>query len=138
MKENKLRILLVDDNDALNFLHAKLCDLNLPDAEVKCVPDGRQAIDFLEENKTALKDCVVLILLDIRMPVMDGWAFLETIQTNPVDANHHIVMLTSSTTTEDRKRAMGYQSVMGYLEKPLRGFQLIELSQKLEQEASNM
>ncbi|WP_417601609.1 response regulator [Owenweeksia hongkongensis] len=133
----KLLILLVDDNDALNFLHKKLCAINLPDAEVISFENGRLALDYLNRNSKFLEKQEVLILLDIRMPVMDGWSFLKEIVGGGLSAQHSIVMLTSSTSKLDREKAMSYPFVMGYLEKPLRGFQLQELADALNKVHSN-
>lgn len=133
-----LLVLLVDDNDALNFLHTKLCELNLPQAEVKSLSNGQVALDYLEENAAALESKEVLILLDIRMPVMDGWTFLEEVKQRSVAGKYNIVMLTSSTSASDRSKAMSYPFVMGYLEKPLRGFQLKELADELSEIPENL
>lgn len=127
----ELFILLVDDNEALNFLHAKLCDLNLPEAEVKIVTNGELALEYLESNKSVLQNKEVLILLDIRMPVMDGWALLDEMKARNLGENYNVVMLTSSTSTTDKAQAMAYPFVMDYLEKPLRGFQLKDLAIEL-------
>ncbi len=130
-RADELLILLVDDNDALNFLHAKLCDLNLQ-GEVISLKNGLLALEFLEKNAISLQSREVLILLDIRMPVMDGWTLLDEMVSRNIGSDYNVVMLTSSTSPADRSRAMKYPFVTGYLEKPLRGFQLVELAAQLK------
>lgn len=133
LESSNLLVLLVDDNGALNFLHKKLCALNLPEAEVVVFENGRLALDFLSENTESLCKRETLILLDIRMPVMDGWALLEEMVSRNIGSRYYVVMLTSSTSPIDRSRALEYPFVKGYLEKPLRGFQLVELAAQLNQ-----
>src|SRR5690606_9978021 len=99
--------------------------------------NGQLALEYLEENALALQAKEVLILLDIRMPVMDGWTLLEEMNAKKIGVNHNVVMLTSSTSPSDRAKAMAYPFVMGYLEKPLRGFQLVELAMDMMGSAKN-
>ena len=64
--------------------------------------------------------CPDVILLDINMPVMDGFEFLEEFEKN-TDCNKHtkVFMLTSSTQDEDRINSLKYSCVNGYFDKPL-------------------
>jgi CheY-like chemotaxis protein len=81
--------------------------------------NGNKAIEAILQNirlKTALPD---LILLDLNMPIMDGWEFLEAITDLKTVSHIPIVILTSSIIDSDKERAMAYIMVKGYLPKPL-------------------
>ena len=108
------KILLVDDDAATNFL-AELAFRNLNIAnEIQVASDGLMASLLLKQNS-----CPDVIFLDIRMPRMDGFEFLENLARMDLCPNVKIVMLTSSTRLEDRKKALAYNEVVDYIEKPL-------------------
>ena len=78
MPDSALNILLIDDDQINNFITSKLIKKVWPYAEITTCLNGRQAIDLLLSRKRepalALPE---YILLDLNMPVMDGWEFLE-------------------------------------------------------------
>lgn len=110
------KILLVDDDKAANFLNR----LTLKASHVSCAVDealdGKHALNLLEQTG----DCPDLIFLDINMPVMDGFQFLDEFDARgKCHGRCHIYVLTSSVRDEDRHAALGYEHVKGYFEKPL-------------------
>src|ERR1044072_6682330 len=108
------KVLLVDDDAATNFL-AELAFKNLDIAkEIVVASDGFAAGELMKQN-----NCPDVIFLDIRMPRMDGFDFLETLAEMNVCKQVKVVMLTSSTRTEDKTRAFSYKVVVDYIEKPL-------------------
>jgi CheY-like chemotaxis protein len=108
------KVLLVDDDEATNFL-AELAFRNLDIAsEIGVASDGLIACEWIKQN-----NCPDIIFLDIRMPRMDGFDFLDNFSTMNVCKQVKIVMLTSSTRAEDKKRALTYNTVVEYIEKPL-------------------
>jgi len=108
------KVLLVDDDEATNFL-AELAFKNLAIAhEIEVASDGLIAYEWLKQN-----NCPDIIFLDIRMPRMDGFDFLENFAAMNVCKQVKIVMLTSSSREEDKTRALTYNAVIDYLEKPL-------------------
>lgn len=118
-------ILLVDDDSLGNLLNKIFIDkLNL-EAEVDVVMNGQEALNFLiekEENNKSLLLTPCLLLLDIRMPVMDGWQFLE--QYDKLIPEHIkdqivIVMLTVSEEQSDRIKAMNDPNIQEFIKKPL-------------------
>src|SRR5687768_2064164 len=81
----KLRsILLVDDNDTSNFLNERLLKRMAITDQIKVLSNGKSAFDYLDnlnrtgEGSTEIKP--ELILMDINMPVVDGFEFLELYQ----------------------------------------------------------
>lgn len=108
------KVLLVDDDDATNFL-AEMAFNNLAIArEIEIASDGLIAYEWIRQN-----NCPDIIFLDIRMPRMDGFDFLDNITKMNVCKQAKIVMLTSSTRAEDKAKAFTYNGVIEYIEKPL-------------------
>ena len=60
-----------------------------------------------------------IILLDLNMPIMDGWGFLDGLKDAQIQSGFKVYVLTSSLDDRDRTRAQNYQMVEGYLTKPL-------------------
>ena len=108
------KVLLVDDDEATNFL-AELAFKNLDIAnEIEVASDGLIAYEWIKQN-----NCPDIIFLDIRMPRMDGFDFLDNITQTDVCKKAKVVMLTSSCRSEDKAKAFTYNAVVDYLEKPL-------------------
>jgi CheY-like chemotaxis protein len=108
------KVLLVDDDAATNFL-AELAIKNLDIAkEIEVASDGQAAWEMIKQTA-----CPDIIFLDIRMPRMDGFDFLECFSAMNCCKNVKIVVLTSSSRLEDKDKAFTYKGVIAYYEKPL-------------------
>jgi CheY-like chemotaxis protein len=108
------RILLIDDDDSSNFLSSTiLIDMDAA-GEIEVAKDGDIASDMVQSGY-----CPEIIFLDIRMPRMGGFDFLDRLRAMEVCKDTKIVMLTSSTRQEDREKAFRYGNVLSYVEKPL-------------------
>ena len=78
---------------------------------------GKSTLDYLLSHfNPKEKYC---IFLDLNMPIMDGWGFLENFEKRKIDKNIPIYMLTSSIDKFDQVRAQNYELVSKYLVKPL-------------------
>jgi CheY-like chemotaxis protein len=123
--ENSSFILLVDDDKITNLLHSKLFEVCHIKSPIEVVTSGATALDFLTckgvyaERKSPPQSG--LILLDINMPVMNGWEFLEEYKKldEKQKSKIFIVMLTSSIDPNDKQRADQCQDIKMYLYKPL-------------------
>ncbi len=118
-------ILLVDDDFASNYLtEIILKDMNFADS-ISTVRDGKAAINYMtsctspQQTEPAVP-CPDLILLDINMPVMDGFEFLEEYKQLLFERKEDvlIILLTTSTNNRDIEKAKKYK-VNGYIEKPI-------------------
>ena len=115
-------VLLVDDDPICNFISTTLLKQLHIAEEVHSVTNGKEALRFLKEN-AAIKTVTIfpeVIFLDLNMPVMDGFDFLEQLsQTMPAYANvSKIYILTSSESPLDIDRCRQYD-IAGYISKPL-------------------
>ncbi len=123
------KILLVDDDSTSNFLTQMILeDLQVTD-HIIVKKNGQEALDYITE--TCLhnnESCPELIFLDINMPIMDGFEFLEAFQklAPKTQQTTPIILLTSSTNPRDVEKAKAYP-LAGYIQKPLTEEKLQEL-----------
>ncbi|WP_207534191.1 response regulator [Desertivirga arenae] len=129
-------ILLVDDDLATNFLHRKVVQNTGIKAHIETANSGQAALDFLcQLNKyqnTGETPRPGIIFLDINMPGMNGWEFLDEYDklNEAQKAKVIVVMLTTSLNPDDHKRALDNKNVTTFLNKPLRKEALMELADK--------
>ncbi len=130
MKKN---VLLVDDDSKdIELTVAALREKNLIN-EIDVAYDGKEALDYLYcRNKYKnRKDCVpALVILDIKMPKVDGIEVLETIKKDPKLKSVPIVMLTSSKQDSDLKKCYEL-GVNAYVQKPIDVGEFIDALQKV-------
>ena len=117
---NVNNILLVDDDDTGTFLTKIVIKKLDQSIKVDNVWNGQEALDYFSGNdNTSLSKFPDLILLDINMPIMNGFEFLEEFNgNNTYPKNIPIVILTTSTYSNDFKQAIKY-NILEFLEKPL-------------------
>lgn len=112
-----LDILLVDDDPLIKFYIQKtLVRKNIAN-KVYTVNNGQEALELLD-GKAAGMDRV-LIFLDIEMPVLNGWGFLNELQKKDYQSKANIVVVSTSTELGAKRTSDQYPQVMGYLEKPI-------------------
>lgn len=111
-------ILLVDDDEATNFLHRRVIDREELDVQVAILHNAREALNYLYEKEEPERS---IIFLDLNMPGMNGWDFLEHYKRLPQSRRKNIVLLilTTSLNPDDEKRAQEYPELNGFLRKPL-------------------
>ena len=113
-------ILLVDDNPTTNFLNQALIEQANIASTVLVAENGHEALHLLDQScQPGNPTCPVLILLDVNMPVMNGFEFLDAyVQLPPAQHQAKVVMLTTSMLPRDLER-MRQLPVAGILDKPL-------------------
>ena len=119
-KHNLKRVLAIDDDEEYNFLTELMFEDSGIDCELIFFTSAEESMNYLENNRDSFPN---LILLDINMPIMNGWDFLEEYMERGYDQlyNTWIIVLSSSVYNEDKQKAMTYPSVIEYIEKPLSG-----------------
>jgi CheY-like chemotaxis protein len=105
------KVILVDDDPINNLVTKRLLQKINPNLEIV---DFTNAIDALEHLKSSRID---LILLDINMPEMNGWEFLNELENS--GNKTPVLMLSSSIDPSDHCKSILYKSVRGFLRKPL-------------------
>ncbi|QHE78025.1 response regulator [Hydrogenophaga sp. PBL-H3] len=112
------RVLTIDDNENdLLFTRIALQRCGV-DYDIRAFERAQEALSLLATDPAHGID---LILLDINMPVMDGFAFLRAFEALPAAQRGHavVVMLSSSSDPADRSRAAAHACVRGFVSKPL-------------------
>lgn len=85
------------------------------------------ALDWLIQND--YKGEKNLILLDINMPDMNGWEFLDALEINALKSEIRVVLVSSSTDPFDIEKSKNYERVVAYIEKPMRKSAFNELKE---------
>lgn len=133
MSEPKYRnVMLIDDNEIDNLINQKMIEAAAITKHIYTHTGAKSAIEFLRNiEKLEVADKVLpdVIFLDIDMPLMDGFQFLDEFEKfgNLVKKKCKIVMLTSSINPQDFNKAKKYLNVKLYLNKPLSHESIIEL-----------
>jgi len=123
-------VLLVDDDEINNFISIKLIKKALLNTEIIACLNGKYAIDQLVEIQR--KDPAKLpdyILLDINMPIMNGWEFLDEYKRLNIDptGKSKIFIISSSVFSNDINKARSYPLVKDFISKPLNVDKIREL-----------
>jgi CheY-like chemotaxis protein len=112
-------VLLIDDDKITNFINQRLIEgLNVTE-NVTALLNGKEAIDYIKESTSQKKPLPDLILLDINMPVMDGFEFVDSFKSLQHDKKVTIVMLTTSSNEKDIEKISDNSEISGYINKPL-------------------
>ena len=117
------RTILVAENEATNR-HLMEQILRIAGYETLSATNGREALGVLETRHADL------ILVDISMPVLDGYATLALLREQPAHAQTPVVAVTAHATNEDRQRALR-SGFTEYLTKPFRPRDLLRLVERL-------
>lgn len=118
------KIYLVDDQPISNFITKKLLELEGYCGIVEDFTNPVEAFNQLNQDEDAL------IFLDLNMPEMNGWEFLEALRKK--ELSHKIIILTSSISKVDIDKAKEYPVVIKYMVKPLNKKKFSEISNFLK------
>lgn len=122
-------IMLIDDDKTFNMLTSMVIKRYITDANLLIYASALTALEYIEANIDNSSALPVFIFLDIRMPQIDGFEFLEKLNTYHQDhiQKIRVAMLTSSLYITDQEKAFSYKQVKYFLEKPLHVQKLKEL-----------
>ena len=106
-----MKVFLVDDEPITNILTKIMVKKLNPEVEVSDYNDPVTAFTQLKDHQPHL------IFLDLNMPVMTGWDFLDKMHEHGL--HNSVIILTSSVSAFDRQKANNYSNVIDFLNKPV-------------------
>ena len=126
MAESVELVLLIDDSDIDLFVQKRFLEISGFARTILVFQSARKALELLSAPGQRIPD---VIFLDLNMPEMDGFTFLEQLtELSGADkAYTKVVILTSSSSGTDKARAASFPSVVTFLSKPLSEKRLVEL-----------
>jgi len=110
-EEQKMKILIVDDNEQITKMLTTFLELN--DHECTVANDGSEGLKIIKENHHDV------ILLDLAMPEFDGYAVIKDLEENDLLKEHKIIVFTASTITQDELEGLVKRGVSAYILKPI-------------------
>jgi len=116
-------LMIIDDSEADQFLCQLTAEDFNPDMQIQQAYNGAEALQMLASGSNLPQ----AILLDINMPIMNGFEFLEEFQQHYPDAAVVVSILSSSSHKADQEKAATYPCVKLYLKKPVTEGSLREL-----------
>ncbi|MFP5042356.1 response regulator [Parasediminibacterium sp. JCM 36343] len=112
-----LQVLIIDDDPAFVMMHKRRVTTSSIATSPQAYFNGKAAFEAISNPPNT--DDHYLLLLDINMPVMDGWGLLNAIQQMPNANKIYAVMISSSLDKKDREKAWEYPQVIGFYEKAI-------------------
>jgi CheY-like chemotaxis protein len=129
---NKKIIWIIDDDVIYQTIINKLIKKSGVFSTHSSFKNGKEAINTLNNVEQNNHECIPdIILLDINMPVMDGWEFMDEIKRIKSKINKHIIIyiVSSSIALEDRNKSKTFTDIVGYIPKPISVEDLISIVQ---------
>ena len=115
------KVFIIDDDT----IHQRIAQIMIEKHELfdnyTSYTDAEKALVFLKEHKNSASNLPDVILLDLNMPVIDGWDFLDMLEDfrSELSKAIRIFIVTSSVDEKDILRAQNYSAVTGFISKPL-------------------
>lgn len=119
--DNNITVCIVDDDDVYKYTINKTIEINQLAKKVIMFSDGEEAITFFNNHLDKTNDLPDIILLDLNMPIMDGWQFLEEyIELKPrIGKKITLYMVSSSVDIIDLDKAEKISEISDYIIKPI-------------------
>jgi len=128
---------IIDDDQIYQLVMKRTIEQSGVVGSVLQFYDGEEALNYFREKQDTPEGLPNLILLDINMPFMDGWQFLDEFVKIPFKESYRrtIFIISSSSTSEDINKAKQYSVVSGYHVKPITKDKFEEILQSIENAA---
>jgi len=126
MSKKLKSVLLLDDNFATNFFHKKIIEKAEAAEQVLEFRSGTNALKYLKQDGIEQPD---LIMVDINMPVMDAWEFLEKLEKlyQNKERTTRVILLSTSLSPSDKEKADNIAAIEEVLLKPLTKESILEV-----------
>jgi CheY-like chemotaxis protein len=112
---------IIDDDDVYIYAIKRLMSLQRLCEDVLVFKNGKEAIDYFITNKDDVHTLPDIILIDVNMPVLDGWGFIDQYLANGFDKTKvaDLYMISSSIDPRDVKKAEAIPVIKKYIFKPI-------------------
>jgi len=128
-----VQILLIEDDEINRFIFKKIASQLSRPVDVIMCDNGQSAIDYLISYKDTSENLPDIIFIDLNMPVMNGWEFIEELSRQNISKPIYKYVLTSSISPDDMER---YELVVpkleAYIVKPITKDKLIEIIDRIK------
>jgi len=131
MADSIINLLVIDDDDINIFIIRKIVDKTGYNVNMISKGNGQLAIDYLTEVSQSGASFPHLMLVDINMPILNGWEFLETFEKLNLPQKADMYMLSSSVYENDIEKAKSFKTIKGFISKPLTIERLSELLRQI-------
>jgi len=123
------KICLIDDDQFYLFSMRRMIEINHLCTTIAECKNGQEAINYISKSLTEKETLPDVIFLDINMPVMNGWEFLEAYEKldSKIKKKAKLYVVSSSIDSNDKAKAKAYKTVTDYIIKPVSIDQLKQL-----------
>lgn len=119
-------VILIDDDEITHLLTTKILQLKFPGLTIRNFTSAQSALQFLEAEETAIGR-EITIFLDLNMPQINGWQFMDILEKKEFNFQLQVFILTSSIDSEDRRKCRNYALIKAFVSKPLSHKKIEEL-----------
>jgi len=125
----ELSFIVIDDSELDCFIARKIIEHTDANLHVKTFQNAQLALETIRENDAVDSDAITIILLDLQMPLMNGFEFVEEFEKLPPEVKkmYMVVVVSSTRNNKDIFRILTYRAVHSRLEKPLTREKLLSL-----------
>jgi CheY-like chemotaxis protein len=129
-------ICIIDDDPIYQLLINRIITMSETDYDVISFKNGKEALDRFKLDIENDKSLPEIILLDIEMPIMDGWDFMSEIDKALSQKNDKtaIYIVSSSIAHEDKEKAKTFPEILGYFSKPMDTNKILEITKVIKKE----
>lgn len=126
------KYIVIDDDPTSNLICEFVIKKKVPGADVKLFNEPAEALDYIENNKDPEP---VVVFLDINMPTMTGWEFLDVFKKlDPELQERFRIYILSSSVEDSTREAITYPFVQEFLSKPLSNAHMDALAKRFSDE----
>ncbi|UAB74589.1 response regulator [Mesoflavibacter sp. SCSIO 43206] len=122
---------LIDDDEIYIFTAKKLINKTDFSEEVKFFYNGKEALEAIKSKLYNEEELPEVILLDLNMPIMDGWQFLDEFIRIKTKKTIKVYIVSSSVNPVDLERAKTYNMVSNYIVKPISREKLYSITEEV-------
>ena len=119
MKNELQHLLLIDDCSTTLFIHTKIIEKSGFKGKISTCKSGKEGLQFLNDCNNNLVPSPDLILLDMEMPMMNGFEFIKSLQNSPFNQNIPIVLISGTENPAEEKKASMHPNIFLFKPKPL-------------------